>query len=96
MLGHSRRHELHFAYVLASIYPNDLRVRSDRLLVNDVLRHARPGAIVVLHEGTPERRRVVSVLESLLSQLGHRGYRFVTLSELLRLDRAEKEPCKGR
>jgi peptidoglycan/xylan/chitin deacetylase (PgdA/CDA1 family) len=78
-----------YACVLASIYPNDLRVRSDRLVVDDVLRHARRGAIVVLHEGTPERLRVVSVLELVLSELGSRGYRFVTMSELLRLDRAE-------
>jgi peptidoglycan/xylan/chitin deacetylase (PgdA/CDA1 family) len=76
-----------YTCVLASIYPNDVRVRSSRLIVNNVLEHARRGAIIVLHEGLPERARIVSVLNDVLPQLNRRGYRVVTVSELLTLAR---------
>jgi peptidoglycan/xylan/chitin deacetylase (PgdA/CDA1 family) len=43
------------------------------------------GAIVVLHEGTSERRDVVDTTDWLLTRLAERGLRSVTLSELSRL-----------
>ena len=43
------------------------------------------GAVVVLHEGTDERRDVVETLDWLLTRLTERGLRSVTLTELSRL-----------
>ena len=43
------------------------------------------GAVVVLHEGTDERRPVVDTLDWLLTRLAERGLRSVTLTELSRL-----------
>jgi len=43
------------------------------------------GAVVVLHEGTDERRDVVDTLDWLLRRLAERGLRSVTLTELSRL-----------
>ena len=43
------------------------------------------GAVVVLHEGTDERRDVVDTLDWLLTRLAERGLRSVTLTELSRL-----------
>ncbi|HEY7987696.1 MAG TPA: polysaccharide deacetylase family protein [Lapillicoccus sp.] len=43
------------------------------------------GTVVVLHEGTDERRDVVDTLDWLLTRLAERGLRSVTLTELSRL-----------
>jgi peptidoglycan/xylan/chitin deacetylase (PgdA/CDA1 family) len=71
--------------VLGSIYPHDVRVKSDRRIIEDVLGHIRPGAIIILHEGTAERARVVSILEAVLDELKRRDYEVTTVSDLLRL-----------
>lgn len=47
----------------------------------------RPGSIVVLHEGTPERRGVVETADLVLAELGRRGLAAVTVSELVALRR---------
>jgi peptidoglycan/xylan/chitin deacetylase (PgdA/CDA1 family) len=69
--------------VLGSVYPQDARVPFRRWIVKDVLRRARPGAIIILHEGTIERARVTGVLDEVLRALRHRGYRVTTVSDLL-------------
>jgi peptidoglycan-N-acetylglucosamine deacetylase len=77
--------ELEYRCVLGSIYPHDVRVKSDRRVIDDVLGHIRPGAIIILHEGTAERARVVSILEVVLAELKRREYEVTTVSELLSL-----------
>jgi peptidoglycan-N-acetylglucosamine deacetylase len=42
-----------------------------------------PGSIVVLHEGKAERHGVIATTEAVLSDLARRGYKSVTLSDLL-------------
>ena len=42
----------------------------------------RPGSIVVLHEGTDERRGVADTTDQVLTELGRRGLTAVTVSEL--------------
>jgi len=42
----------------------------------------RPGAIVVLHEGTPDRVRIVETVDRFLTRLSRRGYRARSLSSL--------------
>jgi peptidoglycan-N-acetylglucosamine deacetylase len=74
--------ELDCSCVLASVYPHDLRV-SKRFTIAYVLRFAKPGAIIVLHEGRPERKRLLEILPIVLSQLKRRGYEVTTVSELL-------------
>lgn len=69
--------------VLGSVYPQDARVRWRHYLVWDVLRRVRPGAIVILHEGRPERAIVTDVLDDVLPELALRGYEITTVSELL-------------
>lgn len=70
--------------VLGSVYPQDAWLRVPRWVAFDVLRRVRPGAIVILHEGTPERVAVLDVLEAILPELRRRGYRIETVSGLLR------------
>jgi len=50
------------------------------------LERARPGAIFLLHDGGgKDRRQTVEALEAILTVLERRGYRFVTVSQLLQM-----------
>lgn len=46
-------------------------------------RRAHPGAVIVLHEGEPQRAPVAAVAEALLTTLGDRDLRAVTVRELM-------------
>jgi len=80
-LAIARRHG--YRCVLGSIYPWDAHLGHGRLVAADVLRPARPGAIVVLHEGRPDRVGVVDMLDTLMVGLADRGLRTVSVSTLL-------------
>ena len=67
---------------LGSLYPYDAELSSSRLSSTFVLAHARPGAIIVLHDGGDRGRRTIAVLNRVLPELARRGLRVVTLSEL--------------
>ncbi len=45
--------------------------------------HAQRGSIVVMHDGGGPRGQTIEALPAILSHFRHRGYRFVTVSELL-------------
>ncbi|GAA4414265.1 polysaccharide deacetylase family protein [Fodinibacter luteus] len=68
---------------LGSIAPHDLEVADVDRELAFVVDRIRPGAVVVLHEGRPERARVVDLLDRLLDELDRRGYAAVTLSRLV-------------
>jgi peptidoglycan/xylan/chitin deacetylase (PgdA/CDA1 family) len=69
--------------VLASVYPFDVYVPLDRWITWLVRATVHPGAVIVLHEGTARRMRVVSILDAVLRDLGARGYEVTTVSSLL-------------
>ena len=69
--------------VVGSVYPQDAHLHWWRYHAFDVLRRIRPGAIVVLHEGRPERAAVAQALDRLLSVLRLRGYDVTTVSDLV-------------
>ncbi|WP_377640740.1 polysaccharide deacetylase family protein [Oryzobacter terrae] len=71
------------ATVLGSIAVRDATVRDVAAEVRFVLDRVQPGSVVVLHEGDPSRGRVVDLLARLLPALTARGYRLVTVSDLL-------------
>jgi peptidoglycan/xylan/chitin deacetylase (PgdA/CDA1 family) len=54
-----------------------------------VARSARPGAIVLMHNG---KMSTVQALPSLVKTLRRRGYTFVTLSQLLQMGRCQMAP----
>lgn len=47
-----------------------------------VIRHARPGMIILAHDGRLDRSQTVKALPLLIQDLKDRGYQFVTLGEL--------------
>jgi len=60
---------------------------SDRRIARRLTRRIRPGSIVVLHEGTADRRGVVATTDLILTELAERGLVAVTVSELTALSR---------
>jgi peptidoglycan/xylan/chitin deacetylase (PgdA/CDA1 family) len=69
--------------VLGSVYPFDATIPSVAWARRYILRNVRPGAIVVLHDGGSRGRRTARVLAEVLPELRRRGYRVVSLSELV-------------
>jgi peptidoglycan-N-acetylglucosamine deacetylase len=76
--------------VMWSVDPMDWNQRSAEPIVGHVLERLQPGAIVDLHDGipagsngVPTRQPTVDAVERLLPVLRERGYRPVTISQLL-------------
>jgi peptidoglycan-N-acetylglucosamine deacetylase len=69
--------------VLGSVYPHDTRLRSPRIVARYVLSRAYPGSIIILHDGGPSRAHTPAVIDWIVPVLVERGFRFVTLSELV-------------
>ncbi|GFK94297.1 Bifunctional xylanase/deacetylase [Fundidesulfovibrio magnetotacticus] len=65
----------------------DAGKRAPEAIARDVLRLARPGSIVLAH-GNGNGHGTAKALESILPELKARGYRFVTVSDLLASGRA--------
>jgi peptidoglycan/xylan/chitin deacetylase (PgdA/CDA1 family) len=81
MLEVMRRHG--YGCALGSVYPFDAAIPSASLAVRFVLWHARSGDVVVLHDGGARGERTVKALRAILPALRRRGYRVVSLSELV-------------
>ncbi len=56
-----------------------------QVFVKNVLRDAKPGAIVLMHDGGGNRYRTVKALPEIITGLKQQGYRFVTVPELLEM-----------
>jgi peptidoglycan/xylan/chitin deacetylase (PgdA/CDA1 family) len=56
-----------------------------------MLFNTHPGAILILHDGSEQRARTVAVLDRVLAELQRRGYRVVTVSELLARAQSKQE-----
>lgn len=57
-------------------------------IVNTVLKGAKEGNIVLFHDGGGDRGQTVKALEKILPELENQGYKFVTVSELLEVQKA--------
>ena len=77
---------LRMLMVMWSIDPGDWRRPGTRAIVSGVLANARPGAIVILHDGGGNRSQTLAALPAIVSGLRRRGYRLVTVPQLLRVD----------
>jgi peptidoglycan-N-acetylglucosamine deacetylase len=81
MIGVMQRHGYRCA--LGSVYPFDATIPSVAWATRHVLWNVRPGAVVVLHDGGNRGLRTARVLGEVLPELRRRGYRVVSLSELV-------------
>jgi peptidoglycan/xylan/chitin deacetylase (PgdA/CDA1 family) len=69
--------------VLGALYPFDAAIPSTAFASRYILRNARPGAIIILHDGAARGRRTARVLGTVLPELRRRGYQVVSLTELV-------------
>ncbi|MGM3308280.1 polysaccharide deacetylase family protein [Anabaena sp. WFMT] len=58
-----------------------------QVFVKNILRDAKPGAIVLMHDGGGNRERTVKALPEIITGLKQQGYRFVTIPELLEMEK---------
>lgn len=72
---------LGYRLALGDVYPHDPQVPFAKLNAKHILSMVRPGSIVVCHD---RREWTVPMLAIVLPELRRRGYRVVTLSELLK------------
>lgn len=70
--------------------PMDYRPLSAQQLVNNTLRKAQPGAIVLMHDGGGNHPATVQALPQIIAKLKKLGYSFVTVPELLEMSQPEK------
>lgn len=67
-----------------NVVSGDPRQKDPQVIVNNVLRRARNGAIVVMHlNGAPNAPSTYEALTTIIPELKARGFRMVTLTELL-------------
>ncbi|MBI4785179.1 MAG: polysaccharide deacetylase family protein [Oscillatoriophycideae cyanobacterium NC_groundwater_1537_Pr4_S-0.65um_50_18] len=56
---------------------------SSPILIDNVLKQAQPGRIVLMHDGGGDRSATVHALPQIISALKQQGYRLITVPELL-------------
>jgi peptidoglycan/xylan/chitin deacetylase (PgdA/CDA1 family) len=81
MLSILHRHGYQCA--LGSVYPFDPQVPSSWFATHHILWNVRPGSVIVLHDYGTRGERTATALATILPALNRRGFRVVTLSELL-------------
>lgn len=73
-------HGLGYKLVLGSIYPHDPQISLWRVNARHILSMLRPGAIIICHD---RRRWTAPMLRKVLPEIRRRGYRVVTVTQLL-------------
>jgi peptidoglycan/xylan/chitin deacetylase (PgdA/CDA1 family) len=76
-------HRLGYRCALGSVYPFDPQIPSSWFATQYVLRKVRPGSIIVLHDCGARGERTIAALAAILPEMQGRGFRVVTLSELV-------------
>jgi peptidoglycan/xylan/chitin deacetylase (PgdA/CDA1 family) len=79
-------HKHGYRCVLGSVHPFDPQIPSARFAARYILGNVQPGSIVVLHDCGSRGERTVAALSMILPALDRRGFRVVTVSELLDLE----------
>ena len=85
--------------VLWSIDTLDWKRPGARTIHDEVTRNAYSGAIVLMHTGGGDRTQDIEALPGIIDDLRGKGYEFVTVGELMAMDREHRFPdwaCDGR
>jgi peptidoglycan/xylan/chitin deacetylase (PgdA/CDA1 family) len=72
--------KLGYRLVLGNIYPHDPQIPFWRVNARHILSMLRPGGIIICHD---RRSWTVPMLKKVLPEMRRRGYRIVTITELL-------------
>ncbi len=84
LVAHAKRNK--YATLMWSADSRDFQRPAPATMVNTVLKNARPGGIVLLHDGGGDRTNTVKALPQIITKLKQQGYSFVTIPELLELE----------
>jgi peptidoglycan-N-acetylglucosamine deacetylase len=82
--------------VMWSVNPQDYSRPGARRIARRVVSAARPGSIVLLHDGGDDRSQTVAALPRIIRGLRARGFRFVTVPGLFRLGARVREQTEER
>ncbi len=77
-------------HILFDVVPDDHATQDVDLIVSRVLESTRPGSIIILHDGAQKKPGTVKATGLIIEALKARGYRFVTVSELLTFGNASR------
>ncbi|HET8645165.1 MAG TPA: polysaccharide deacetylase family protein, partial [Vicinamibacteria bacterium] len=72
-----------YEVVLGSAYPYDPAHPPPAYIRWLVAKNLAPGVIVILHDGIPDPAQTIAALDGILAEGRQRGFRFVTVGELL-------------
>lgn len=67
-----------------------------RKIAASVLKHTKPGSVIIMHDGGGNRRQTVRALEIIIPQLKRRGYTFVTLDQLDEMRREDRAAAAAK
>lgn len=77
--------------VVGEVYPRDPYKPGTDKIVERVLSRIEPGSIIILHDsgtfGKIDRSQTIAAVPIIIDRLRDRGYRFLTIGELIKLNR---------
>lgn len=76
---------LRYKLVIGDVYPHDPQIPFAKVNAAHILRMARPGGIIICHDGRPW---TLPMLRNVLPELRRRGYRIVNVTESLKYARS--------
>lgn len=85
--------------VIGDVYPRDPNSPGRERIYRRVMQRVRPGSIIILHDGgnngRVDRSQTVWAAERIVEDLCAQNYRFVTISEMIKLGSGESG-CDGK
>ena len=79
-------HQMHMLMVLWSVDTDDYQEPGVEVIVHRALEGAAPGAIILMHDAGGDRTQTIAALPTIIGALRKRGYRLVTVPQLLHDD----------
>lgn len=78
--------QLNKPHILFNFLPKDWESPKPQVIHDRVMKRAKPGFIITLHDGWKQRKNTVLATEMIIKSLKAKGYRFVTAQEYLTYD----------
>lgn len=72
-------------HITFDVVPRDDAEQDVGLLTSRVMESVRPGSIILFHDGGRDKPGTIQAVDIVIGKLREEGYRFVTVSELLKL-----------
>jgi len=81
-------HQLGYRLIRWSLDPKDWdQHQNANMIVRHVQKNVRPGDIILFHDGGLNQKETIRAVRSVIHDLKRKGYRFVTISQLMKQGR---------